>query len=260
MKKTALIFILILSLAFSASAVLADGFYSGQPQQTYPIPQLYPIDLYNSTTQTQPYYNQPYYSQPDNSYQQPYYSQPDNSYQQPYYGPDCYLQQFFYNLNNNQQYYQGQDYTYPQQYYWYDSNNGYQPQYYYYDQYSGIGFYSLENYSGQYNYQTSYPGGYYGKVQTGKPWLPNGSVNLTWTIFNTTGEDWNRSNVDIKCISGCHLLTNPNKTLWDIPYTVNRNGQLSFTVNIWQPMYGESMTFSMVAGAKTLYTFNVDPK
>ena len=40
----------------------------------------------------------------------------------------------------------------------------------------------------EYGHDEGYSGGYYGKVQTGKQWLSNGSVNLTWTIYNTTGE------------------------------------------------------------------------
>lgn len=105
----------------------------------------------------------------------------------------------------------------------------------------------------------SYPNYPYNNVQVSKQWAANGSINLNWTIQNITKENWNWKNVDIKCISGCHLLTNPRQTLWDIPYTVQRGGQLSFTVNIWQPMYGETMTFSIVAGSKTLYTFDVNP-
>ena len=105
----------------------------------------------------------------------------------------------------------------------------------------------------------SYPNNPYNNVQVYKQWAANGSINLNWTIQNVTKENWGWKNVDIKCISGCHLLTNPRQTLWDIPYTVQRGGQLSFTVNIWQPMYGETMTFSIVAGSKTLYTFDVNP-
>ena len=63
--------------------------------------------------------------------------------------------------------------------------------------------------------------------------------------------------IDILCVSGTHLLTNSKRTRWDIPYTVKRNGTLSFTVNIRQPYQGDTMTFAMVAGSKKLYTFTV---
>ena len=128
-----------------------------------------------------------------------------------------------------------------------------------YDPYSGQYFYWIENEPVPYSYPIPNPYGQNREAQVRKQYNPNGSVILNWLIKNVTNEDWGKKNVDIKCISGCHLLTNPNVTLWDIPYSVPRNGTLSFNVCIWQPMYGENMTFAIVAGSKTLYTFNVNP-
>ena len=87
----------------------------------------------------------------------------------------------------------------------------------------------------------------------------DGTVDLTWEIRNTTAESWSKANIDIKCISGSYLLTNPRQTLWDLPYSVDRNSTLTFTVNVTQESYYDSMTFAIVAGSKTLYTFTVNP-
>ncbi len=85
----------------------------------------------------------------------------------------------------------------------------------------------------------------------------NNTINLTWTIRNVTNETWGSKNVDILCTAGCHLLTDRNRYRWDLPYSVKRNGMLSFTVNIQPYRPGETMTFAMVAGKQTLYSFNV---
>ena len=95
-------------------------------------------------------------------------------------------------------------------------------------------------------------------VEYNTQWNSNGTFTLTWRVRNVTNEDWPRSNVDIKCVAGCYLLYE-ERNLWDIPYTVRRNEQLVFSTTIWPPRAGEKMTFSMVAGSKTLYTFDVYP-
>lgn len=246
-KKIFILILTVFSLTVSAAAAFADGYtyYPTQQQtqtQSMPIPQYYP----NSGQQNQYYYPgtpsygygqqpaQPYTYDPNTGYSSPYVqgcpqTQTQTQTQQPYYDP--YWQMYFYPIGNTQ--------PGPVQY----------TQQYQYQQYP------------QQNSQPYYYGntGQYSNVQVSKQWKNDGSVNLTWTIRNTTTEDWARSNVDIKCVSGCHLLTKPNQTLWDIPYTVKRNDILTFTVNIWNPMYGENMVFSMVAGSKTLYTFTVNP-
>ena len=235
-NKEFITILLLISLFAITSAAIADGLAPVQNQQSYPVPQLYPIGQAPA-----PNYNpQPYNYQPQPQ-QYNYQTQPQQyNYQQPYYYP-----------------YQPQYQPQPQYYYSPQYYNNTQP---IYDPNSGLNFYPITG-QPQYFYPTqqAYPYGNDRNVIVAKNWKSNGSVDLTWTIRNTTNEDWGRSNVDIKCISGCHLLTDPNRTLWDIPHTVNRNNQLTFTVNIWQPMYGETMTFAMVAGSKTLYTFNVNP-
>ena len=235
MKNKALItFFLLIILSIFTTAASGDGLAPVQNQQSYPIPQLYPVGQAPAPGYTPQQYNYQPQSQQYNYQPQQY------NYQQPNYYP--YQQQ----SQPQQQYY------YSPQYY-----NNTQP---IYDPVSGLYFYPITGQQ-QYTYPSrpSFPYGNDSTVIAAKNWKPNGSVDLTWTIRNTTREDWGRSNVDIKCISGCHLLTDPSRTLWDIPHTVNRNNQLTFTVNIWQPMYGETMTFAMVAGSKTLYTFNVNP-
>ena len=222
-----LFFVLILCILCSVSSVFADGLALITNQQSYPIPQLYPIGQYpnqnynpGTVNPYPPQYNQPQQPQPweQQRYPQPYYPQPYNP--QPY------------------------DY---------DQNMIYDP-------YSGMYYYIINNNQDPYLYpQPSYPYYQNRNVQVSKQTNYDGSVSLNWLLRNVTNEEWGKKNVDIKCISGCHLLINPNQTLWDLPYTVPRNGTLSFTVNIWQPMYGETMTFSIVAGSKTLYTFDVNP-
>ena len=235
MKNKFGILMIICLIFLTASAIVsADGGNSGYWQnygQNYPVPQYYPNGQQNTNT-----YNYPYYSTPQPQYQQ-------NQIQ---------LQNQLYPIQNNNN-------TYP--YNQYDPGNS---RYYYQCPYnyswSDTDFYWIGDDQNCWPYQPYYP--YYpgnNSVQVSKQWGFNGSVNLTWTIYNTTNENWYRTNIDIKCVAGCHLLTNPNQTLWDIPYTVNRGGPLSFTVNIWPPMYGETMTFTIVAGSKTLYTFNVNP-
>ena len=220
MKTKYAIFLLTLISLFSCTcAILADGIdpVTNQYQQSYPIPQMYPIGQYpNPGDYTQPYQPQPYYPQP--YYPQPYYPQP---YQpQPYQPQPC------------------------------------QP---YYDPISGKYFYPICDDIYPSPYQPEYPSDQDYNVQVSKNMNNNGTISLNWMIRNITNENWDRKNVDIKCISGCHLLTNPNQTLWDIPYTVNRNDMLSFTVRIWEPMYRETMSFAIVSGSKTIYTFNVNP-
>lgn len=244
MKKTSALFILtILCLLACFSAAAADGnrvtFYPTVPQQnnrqqqSYPVPQYYPNTQqkpYNNPGSGQPQTAQPYTYDPNSGYFSPFLREPGPQMNQPYYDPISGL--YFYPINNAPN--PGPVAPQPVQ------PQPYQPQPYY----------------------PSYPYGQYnqnGQAQVSKQWNGDGSVNLTWTIRNVTAEDWARSNVDIKCISGCHLLKDQGRILWDLPYTVNRNGMLSFTVIIWNPVYGESMTFAMVAGSKTLYTFTVYP-
>ena len=233
--RNIILLIALLSLLFVTCAVFADGLNpvtnQQQYQQSYPIPQMYPIgqvpNQNNYQNNTNPYQNNTnpynyYYPQQDQQpYYYPQYQQPYNPYYNPYYNPsqpiyDPVSGQYFYPINNDYNYYP------------------YQP-------------------------QPVYPPNQDSNVQVSKKWNSNGSVSLNWMIRNISGENWDRKNIDIKCLSGCHLLTNPNQTLWDIPYTVNRGDMLSFTVNIWEPMYGETMKFAIVAGSKTIYTFNVNP-
>ena len=222
-KPSSLFLILIICLFFTVPSVLADGLPPISNQQSYPVPQLYPIGQYpNPNYNPGPVNPKPQYpSQPPQT--NPYEPQQQYYYPQPWQGP------------------------YP-----YDQNMVYDP-------YSGTYYYIINNDPGPYPFQPSYP--YYPNrnVQVSKQLNYDGSLSLNWLLRNVTNEDWGKKNVDIKCISGCHLLVDPNRTLWDLPYTVPRNGTLSFTVNIWQPMYGETMTFSIVAGSKTIYTFDVNP-
>ena len=237
------LFFILISLFTMTAAVHADGntpYWYTQPQQTYPIPQLYPIGQIPQQN-TQPRQSQPRPSYP--VYPDPQQPQPRPSYpvypepQQPEYKPypnqgpiyDPWSGLYFYPINEDDPY-QNQN-PYQNQY----PNRPYEP------------------------YQPYYPGNGYSNVQVNKQWSYNGSINLTWTITNTTNEYWDKKNIDIKCTSGCHLLTKPERTLWDLPYSVNRGGQLSFTVNIWPPMYSETMSFAIIAGSKTLYQFSVNP-
>ncbi len=239
------ILIILLAVLTIPAAVLAVSAESG----LYPIGQYqqpsYPIQQYNQPGQQNPYnypnYNSPYYNYP-------YYTAPTPTpTPQPYY-------------------YQQPDYQ-PQPYYQPQPNYQTQPYYYqpqpYYDPNSGFYFYQLPQ-QPPYNPQPQWPGpGPCGpacqdpNVQVSTQWNKNGTIKLTWVIRNTTAEDWPRANIDIKCISGNHLLENPGRSLWDIPYTVRRGETLSFSVNIRQNVPGSTMTFAMVAGSKTLYTFNV---
>lgn len=233
-QKTILICLSIMAILISFTLAAADG---------YPVPNYYPIGQ-----QPSPYY----YGNPYPYQQQYYYIQPTATPNptptpQPYYPPQ-------------------QQYYYPQQQYPF-YNEG-QP---YYDPYSQRYFYPIGQNQPpaqpipQQPYYYPQPVQPFGtqqqeaNVQISEQWSSNGTINLTWTIRNITREDWSRSNIDIKCIGGCELLSKQSKTLWDIPYTVKRNGMLSFTVNIRQPYPGQRMTFAMVAGSKTLYTFNVFP-
>ena len=237
-KQILLILLCIGLFAFTLSAN-ADGL-----QQSYPVPQLYPVGQVPPQT-TYPYQQQDTYTypvQPQNyvTPQPQYYYYPYQQYQPQY----------------QQQYQQPQQYQPQQQYY-------YSPQYYFtqpmYDPATGLYFYPISEQPTPYSTRPSVPYGREGNVIIFKQPNPDGSIQLTWTISNTTREEWGRSNVDIKCVSGCHLLSDPTRMLWDIPHTVPRNEKLTFSVNIWQPMYGETMTFAMVAGSKTLYTFTVNP-
>lgn len=231
--RTIILLITLLSLLSFTCAVFADGLNpvtNQQYQQSYPVPQMYPIGQVPNQNNTQNNTNPYNYYNPQQNQQQQYYY-PQN--QQQYYYPQ-----------NQQPYYPYYDPTQP-----------------IYDPISGQYFYPInpDPYPYPYQPQPVYPPNQDYNVQVSKRWNSNGSVSLNWMIRNITSENWDRKNVDIKCVSGCHLLTNPNQTLWDIPYTVNRNEMLSFNVNIWEPMYGETMTFAMVAGSKTIYTFNVNP-
>ena len=233
--KSVLISLLLISLFIITSIVSADGnapSWNTQKQQSYPIPQLYPIGP--NPQQNQP--QQPQW-QPN-----PPQQNPPQQQEQGFYDPWSGL--YFYHIEENkpQQQYQPYQPYYPVQPYY--PNNQYTP----YPQYQPYTPYMPYN-----------PGSGYSDVQISKQWKNNGSINLTWIITNITNEFWDRKNIDIKCTSGCHLLTKPERTLWDIPYSVNRGDQLSFTVNIWRPLYGETMTFAIVAGSKTLYTFSVNP-
>ena len=228
--KIILLSITLLSLFILASIAGADGnvpSWNTQNQQSYPIPQLYPIGQNQQNQPQQPWNpNQPQQNPP----------RPPEPKPQPYPGPyyDPWSGLYFYPIDD------GTQHPYPP----YQPYNPYPP----YPPYQ------------PYNPYPPYdPGNRNSNVQVSKQWKNNGSIKLTWTITNITNEYWDRKNIDIKCTSGCHLLTKPERTLWDIPYSVNRGGQLSFTVNIWNPMYGETMSFAIVAGSKTLYTFNVNP-
>lgn len=247
----------ILCVLIIASFAAADaGLYPiGQQQpQSYPVPQYnkpQPQPKPQQPTQqpysyNNPYYNNPYYNNP--YYNNPYYNNP--YYNNPYYpyGRQAPTQA----PNNNP--------ARPQQ-----NNN--QQQGPYYDPNSGYYFYPIQQ-QPQQPQNPGWPGpngqgnqNSNNNVQVSAQWSYNGTLDLTWTIKNVTNEDWGKKNIDIKCTGGCYLLTNPNQTLWDLPYTVNRNDRLSFTVNIRQPgPYDDAMTFAIVAGSKTLYTFSVRPR
>lgn len=158
----------------------------------------------------------------------------------------------------------------PQPYYDYSTGRWVQPECYndpqpYNPQPYNPGPYNPQPYNpgpynpGPYNPQPYNPGSQNGNVKVSRQQRNNGTIDLTWEIMNTTTENWSKENYDIKCISGCYLLTNSRQTLWDIPYTVNRNSTLTFTVNISQQGWYDSMTFAIVAGSKTIYTFTVNP-
>ena len=245
--KNILLLFTLISMFLLTSIAEADGnlpIWTPQNQQSYPIPQLYPIGQNQQQNQPQqqwfpnpPQQNPqrlPEQRPPQNPQRPPEQKPQPLPYpgQGPYYDPWSGL--YFYPIEDESQ----------QPYFPYYQYQPYQP-YYPYEPYVP--------------YQPYNPGSSYSNVQVSKQWKNNGSINLTWTITNITNEFWDRKNIDIKCTSGCHLLTKPERTLWDIPYSVNRGGQLSFTVNIWRPMYGETMSFAIVAGSKTLYTFNIDP-
>ncbi len=153
--------------------------------------------------------------------------QNQNNQQQPYYPPNSTIP--FYPINggdNNQPYY------------------NYQPQPQYLPQY--------QQPAPQYQPNTgSYP-------RVSMAWNNDGSYRLTWTIKNTTNKGWSSADVDIKCVSGCELLRDQSRMRWDIPYTVERNGELTFSVNINQPYYnGYRMTFAMLNGGDWLYQFDL---
>ena len=241
-NRTLLILIIAICMLSAAAAVSAEsGLYPiGQyTQPSYPAPQYNQPGQQNQNNYNPPYYNYPYYSQPVPTPQptpDPYfYQQPQPYYQEQYYQQPYYPQQPYY----QEQYYQ-------------------QP---YYDPYSGYNFYPFDQQpyyqQPQQPQQPYYPGYQDPNVQVRTQRNKNGTTKLTWEIRNTTAENWDKGNIDIKCISGCHNLANPNRTLWDIPYTVRRNESLSYSVNIRNYFPGETMTFAMVAGSKTLYTFNV---
>ena len=245
----------ILCILIIASFAAADaGFYPiGQQQnetQSYPIPQYIQPQPQPQPQQQQqqqpygyntPYYNNPYYNNP--YYNNPYYNNPyyNNPYYYPNSNPPATPEPYSYPVNPQPNY-----------------NN--QQQGPYYDPNSGYYFYPVKPQQPQQPQwpQPNRPGNPNNNVQVSTQWRYNGTVDLTWTIRNVSTEDWGKKNFDIKCTGGCYLLTNPNQTLWDLPYTVNRNDRLSFTVNIRQPgPYDDPMTFAIVAGSKTIYTFSV---
>ncbi len=242
----------ILCVLIIASFAAADaGLYPiGQQQpQSYPVPQYMKPQPQPQPQQNQqqPYgYNNPYYNNP--YYNNPYYANP--YYNNPYYNNPYYNNPYGYQAPTQV------PYSNPQQNY---NNN--QQQGPYYDPNSGYNFYPVPQpqypYGPQYNNQENQNS----NVQVSAQWKYNGTLDLTWTIKNVTNEDWGKKNIDIKCTGGTYLLTDPNRTLWDLPYTVNRNDRLTFTVNIRQPgPYDDAMTFAIVAGSKTLYTFSVRPR
>ncbi len=150
---------------------------------------------------------------------------PQNQNNQPYYPPNSTIPFYPINGGDNQQPY----YNYQPQY---------QPQY--------------QQPAPQYQPNTgSYP-------RVSMSWNNDGSYRLTWTIKNTTNKGWSSADVDIKCVSGCELLRDQSRMRWDIPYTVERNGELTFSVNINQPYYnGYRMTFAMLNGGDWLYQFDL---
>ena len=252
-NRTLLILLTAFCVLAAAAAVSAEsGLYPiGQyTQPSYPNPQ------YSQPGQQNPYYN-PNYNSPYYNY--PYYIAPTPT-PQPTPDPYFYQQQ----PNNPNPYYQPQQ-NYQQPYYQPQQNNR-QP--YYYDPNTGYYFYQFNQQPQAPYYQPQQPpqkpgpwgpGGWYQdpNVQVTTKRNHNGTTRLTWEIRNTTAENWDKGNIDIKCISGCHNLANPNRILWDIPYTVRRGEKLSYSIDIRDPFPGETMTFAMVAGSKTLYTFNV---
>ena len=245
----------ILCLLIIASFAAADaGLYPiGQQQtQSYPVPQYHkPQPQPQQPPTQQPYsYNNPYYNNP--YYNNPYYN--NQYYNNPYYNNP------YYPYGNPAPTQVPPTPTKPQP-------NNHQQQGPFYEPNSGYYFYPIQQ--PQQPWQQQNPGGPWqnnpgnqnNNVQVSAKWGYNGTLDLTWTIKNVTTEDWGKKNIDIKCTGGCYLLTNPNQTLWDLPYTVNRNDRLTFTVNIRQPgPYDDAMTFAIVAGSKTLYTFSVKPR
>lgn len=242
---TAILCVLIIESFAAADA----GLYPiGQQQsQSYPMPQYQNPQPQQQQQQPQqngygnPYYNNPYYNNP--YYSNPYYNNPYYNYPYYPYGSQAPTQQPYNpqpNYNNQQQ---GP---------YYDPNSGY----YFYPVQPQQPYNPRPNYGPQQN-----QGNQNNNVQVYTQWGPNGTLDLTWTIKNVTNEDWGKKNIDIKCTGGTYLLTDPNRTLWDLPYTVNRNDKLTFTVNIRQPgPYDDALTFAIVAGSKTLYTFAVKPR
>ncbi len=227
-----------------ASFAAADaGIYPvGQQPQSYPVPQYVQPQQPQQPQQQQPYgYNNPYYNNP--YYNNPYYNNP--YYNNPYY--------------NNPYYYGNpaptkEPYSYPVVP---QPNYNNQQQGPYYEPNSGYYFYPVQPQNPQ-RPQPNNPGNPNSNVQVSTQWRYNGTLDLTWTIKNVTSEDWGKHNFDIKCTGGCYQLIDPNRTLWDLPYTVNRNDRLTFTVNIRQPgPFDDPMTFAIVAGSKTVYTFSV---
>ena len=259
MKKITLIFVL-------AFAAILTGVFSANAQNFGPLP----IPLFQDPVPPQPH--EPQQPQPKPQQRQPQPWQPQQPQPSPN-NPKPWWQQFipnggpfFQNLfpwwqqpqnqNQNQQ---------PQQ----NPNQNQQPQ-------------QNPNNNNNWNRDPQPPQGQPQNPQSGQPWqaqpgpqpwnVPNNNgvlvstswagdrtLNLTWTITNNTNGPWPSSNVDILCAGGTELLTNPKRTRWDIPYTVQRGGQLTFTVNIYQPAPGQAMIFKMMDGGKTLYSFEVRP-
>lgn len=248
-----------------ACVLLIASFAAADGAGLYPIgqqqPQSYPMPQYNQPKpqqQNQPQTKPQQQSQPQ---QQPY------SYNNPYYNNPYYNNPYYNNPYYNNPYYNNPYYPYGNQAPAQPSQPNYnQQQGTYYDPNSGYTFYPVQPQQPQQPQPPAGPqpnnqGYQNNNVQVSAQWGRNGTLDLTWTIKNVTTEDWGKKNIDIKCIGGCYLLTDPNRTLWDLPYTVNRNDRLTFTVNIRQPRpYDDAMTFAIVAGSKTLYTFSVRPR
>ena len=87
----------------------------------------------------------------------------------------------------------------------------------------------------------------------------DGTIDLTWTVTNKTGKEWDEDAVDILCSKGTELLSKSTKR-WDLPKTIKANKPLTWTVNIRAPKRNESMEFCLMDGGVQLYCFTVVPR